>query len=363
MTGCSGPSKSAQIGRLYNRSAQAGELDRNPVIVIPGVLGSDLAQVGTDRVVWGAFTRGYANPANDDGARLVALPMVEGRPLAELRDDVVPDGVLDTVRVNLLFVPLELNAYRNILLTLGVGGYRDEELGESGAVDYGDDHFTCFQFDYDWRRDNVENARRLHEFILEKKAYVRRVLRDRTGSAPDDVRFDIVAHSMGGLLSRYYLRYGDADLPADGSPPEVTWAGTDHVERLVLVGTPSAGSASAFVSLVDGVAIGPFLPTYDAALLGTMPALYQLLPRDRHGALVERASGAPVTGLFDVALWERMGWGLAAEDADRTLRRFLPEVDDATARRRIALDHLGKCLRRAPLRGRCRADARHHLDR
>ncbi len=31
-----------------------------------------------------------------------------------------------------------------------------------GSTDYGDGHFTCFQFDYDWRRDNVEDAKRLN---------------------------------------------------------------------------------------------------------------------------------------------------------------------------------------------------------
>jgi hypothetical protein len=56
----------------------------------------------------------------------------------------------------------------NILMALGVGGYRDQGLSDAGAIDYGDDHFTCFQFDYDWRRDIVENARALEKFIQKK---------------------------------------------------------------------------------------------------------------------------------------------------------------------------------------------------
>ena len=35
----------------------------------------------------------------------------------------------------------------------------------------------------------------------------------------------VVAHSMGGLISRYYLRYGDSDLPESGPVPEPTWKG------------------------------------------------------------------------------------------------------------------------------------------
>jgi hypothetical protein len=114
-------------------------------------------------------------------------------------------------------LPLKLRAYMEILSALGVGGYRDESFGLAGAIDYGDDHFTCFQFDYDWRRDNVENAQRLKQFIDDKRDYVQAEIRSRYG-IEQEIHFDVVAHSMGGLLLRYFLRYGDADLPADGSP-------------------------------------------------------------------------------------------------------------------------------------------------
>ena len=76
------------------------------------------------------------------------------------------------MHIQLGIVALDIQAYAGILATLGAGGYRDQSLGLGGAVDYGNDHFTCFQFDYDWRRDNVENARRLRDFIDEKRKYV-----------------------------------------------------------------------------------------------------------------------------------------------------------------------------------------------
>ena len=95
--------------------------------------------------------------------------------------------------------------------------------GQAGAIDYGEDHYTCFQFDYDWRRDIVESAQRLHAFVLKKRRYVQEEIRKRFIVSDADVRFDLVAHSMGGLVARYYLRYGAADLPADGSLPPLTW--------------------------------------------------------------------------------------------------------------------------------------------
>ena len=59
--------------------------------------------------------------------------------------------------------------------------------GLAGEVDCGDDHFTCFQFDYDWRRDNVENAKRLLAFIEEKRAYVQEQDAKRYGIVNADV--------------------------------------------------------------------------------------------------------------------------------------------------------------------------------
>ena len=128
-----------------------------------------------------------------------------------------------------------------------MGGYRDSQLGQSGAIDYGNEHYTCFQFDYDWRRDIVENARRFDQFIEQSAAYVRSIW-----GSNRPIRFDVVAHSMGGLLARYYLRYGSSDLPADGSLPQPTWHGAARLENIVLVGPPNGGSVGALTNLVDG---------------------------------------------------------------------------------------------------------------
>jgi hypothetical protein len=343
---CVATVKLPDLGGLYSEAAQRHEPSHNPVIVVPGILGSRLQDDESGRVVWGAFSGDYADPRTPDGARLLALPMAEGAPLDQLRDGVRSDGALDRVRLRILGIPLALAAYTNILATLGVGGYRDEQLGMAGAVDYGSDHYTCFQFDYDWRRDVPENARRFGEFLKQRRAYVREESKKRFG-VEEDVRFDVVAHSMGGLLVRYYLRYGMADLPTDGSLPEITWAGAEDLEHVVLIGTPNAGSVNALYDMVDGAKLGPFIPRYPPAVLGTMPAVYQLLPRARHGALVDEGDPDASYDPLDVDLWTRMGWGLADPDQEGVLEHLLPDVPDPAERRRIALDHLAKCLTRA----------------
>ena len=347
VVGCSFSPDVPDLRGLYDREAQYHGRDRNPIIVIPGILGSRLTNPIGGEIIWGAFTGDFADPATPEGARLTALPFREGEPLRESVDAIQSEGVLDSLKISLFGVPISAQAYRNILGTLGAGGYRDEELGMS-TIDYGDEHFTCFQFPYDWRRDNVENARRLKEFIVEKKAYVEAEFEKRYGPSDRGVKFDIVAHSMGGLLTRYFLRHGDQDLPADGSLPELTWEGAEYVERAVLVGTPNAGSAEALVQLVNGIYFAPFLPEYGPGVLGTMPSIYQLLPRSRHRPIVKDARPQDAAGdLFDPAVWERFGWGLASREVDEELSWLMPDVPDARTRRRVALDHLRKCLERA----------------
>jgi pimeloyl-ACP methyl ester carboxylesterase len=274
--------------------------------------------------------------------------MREGTTLAESVDSVRPDGVLDRVRVRVAGIPMQVLAYFHILGALGAGGYRDQDLGLAGAIDYGDDHYTCFQFGYDWRRDISESAVALGKFIEDKRKYVMAETERRYGVVDQDVRFDIVAHSMGGLVARYYLRYGDQPLAEDGSLPDLTWAGARRVENVILVGTPSAGSLKSLDELVHGFKIGPTLPRYDPAVLGTMPAIYQMLPRERHRAIVvQDAAGPRFLDPLDPDLWEEMGWGLASTEIDETLEWLLPEIPDEASRRRVARDHLRKSLRRA----------------
>ena len=137
-----------------------------------------------------------------------------------------------------------------------------------------------------------ENAVRLGRFIEEKRSEISRnatakIQRLREEATPhalaeaqeiedwlaNGYRFDIVAHSMGGLVARYYLRYGATDLPEDGSLPPVTWAGAQEVDRLILVGTPNLGSMDALKNLVLGFNPSFLLPKFHPTLLATMPSV------------------------------------------------------------------------------------------
>ena len=336
------------LGQLYSRSASHHDGHRNPVILIPGILGSRLRDTDTDRVVWGSFGLGNFNPVKATDAALLALPMQPSVPLRNLRDHDTPDSIIGDAQISLFGIPIQVEAYHGVLETMGVGGFRNDSGNQAtlDSVAYGDDHFTCFEFHYDWRRDNAENAAMLSQFMREKAAYVRAVRAERYGVIGEPVRFDIVAHSMGGLIARYYMRYGEQQPGDDGSLPKLTWEGAANVEMLIQAGTPNAGSPQVVQDLVNGKKLAPFLPKYSAAILGTMPSTYQLMPRPRHAAVV-CDDNCQTVDLYDVRTWQRHGWGLLDPAQDGELQKLLPHVQTRQERYAIAYDHVAKSLLRA----------------
>ena len=332
------------VGDGARAAFQYEGLERHPVIVIPGIFGSRLVDPGSQRIVWGLFTgKEMIENFSDKQIQLLSYPMAEGERLSELRDAVVPDGVLDTVKVRLLGLPIHVNGYKDMIDALESAGY----YGEASAKDAGKEYATCFTFGYDWRRDIVDTARQLDLFIREKKKILQKKYEELYGVKDYDVKFDIVAHSMGGLIARYYLRYGGKDLPQDGSLPPVTWEGAKNVRKAVIVGTPNAGYLDAFTELVEGMTFATGAPTIQPAVLGTFPSLYEMMPLSSSGGVVSSKDGNEKVDLYDPALWIKMKWGLTDPKQAKVLKSVLPDVGNAEKRREIALDHLKKCLTRA----------------
>lgn len=78
-----------------------------------------------------------------------------------------------------------------------------------------------------------------------------------------------------------------------------------------------------------------------------MPAIYELLPRPRHGALVDAADRQRQLDIYNPDLWRDMKWGLADPDQDEVLAKLLPDIADRETRLAIVLDHQRKCLMKA----------------
>lgn len=121
---------------------------------------------------------------------------------------------------------------------------------------------------------------------------------------------DIVAHSMGGLISRYYVQ----------ELMDTTPKGTNVVNRLVQLGTPNRGSQLADVLLAAGWATPKAIPLYPASLqlsTGYIDDLYNKLITDMRGVPISNlvGTGLPLLGLPQFA--ELYGDGIVPEYSAR----------------------------------------------
>ncbi|MEL6478527.1 MAG: hypothetical protein AAFR17_14455 [Pseudomonadota bacterium] len=373
LAACTPVPKSPDLNAIYASVAEAGDgALRRPLITVPGTLGSRLIDSVTGTIVWGGGSRGLsADPTDPEEARLIALPLLDDTLAFEAqRDSVRPAGVLDTAEADVLGLKVTLEVYGGVRRTLSAGGFRvgpprerDETEGFddlTGATplppgpdqyrDLAENPETAFRFDYDWRRDIASLAQDFHDFILQRRQFVADQRSRMSGREvrPEEVTFDLLAHSMGGLVTRYYLMHGPAPLGEDGTLPPITWAGARHFNRVIIVATPNAGSILAMDNLVNGKELGPFQPVYEAALLATHASTWQLMPRARHNRVryADPAAPDPVDP-YDPTLWERYRWGLASEAAEPLLSWLLPGVEDAAERRDRALTHQRRMLARA----------------
>jgi len=272
-----------------------------PAVVVPGIMGSCLLRPdGT--AVW-------LNLRNALGHYNLSLPFA--LPLSECRDDLVPGPLLGTEAV----MPrlFGFTEYADLLEVLESGGFRAASRRDETRPAY-------HVFSYDWRRDLVDSARRLHE-MLDALAEAR---------GDPDARFNLIGHSMGGLVARYYLRYGAAE-PDEGAP--VTWAGARRIQNLILVAVPNGGAVHALEALLYGNRVGLSYTTLAAEVIARMPSVYELLPPANAPALLDHTLEPLPADLHDIATWERFGWGpfapavvrrLSGSDGDiQPHRRFL----------------------------------------
>jgi pimeloyl-ACP methyl ester carboxylesterase len=264
--------------RLDPRLIRASRHDPSlpTTVIVPGILGSQLLRPdGTDA---------WLNLGNALGYHDLGLPLA--LPLAESRDDLLPGPLLGTDRI--LPRMFGFTEYADVVELLEDAGFlRDRRL---------DTHPEYRIFSYDWRRDLVEAARALHEMLTALAA----------ARHDPHARFNLIGHSMGGLVARYYLRYGTAE-PSEDAP--VTWAGAQRIENLVLVAVPNGGSIHSFEAILNGNRVGFSYTTLAAPVIARMPSIYQLLPPEGTTPLVDDKGDTVAASLLDPATWEQFGWG------------------------------------------------------
>jgi pimeloyl-ACP methyl ester carboxylesterase len=250
--------------------------DLPATVILPGIMGSRLEHPD-GRAAW-------LNVGNVFGHHDLRLPPL--LPLKSSRDTLRPFGLIGVDEM----IPrlFGFTEYADLLGLLQEAGFHRNERsgGKRGAIFH--------VFTYDWRHDIVESARRLGEY-LEALAEAR---------GEPDARFNLVGHSMGGLVARYYLRYGGAE---PGGP--VTWEGARRISQLILVATPNAGSIFSLDAVLNGNPVGMSNTTLAARVIAHMPAIYQLMPPMGANPLIDRKGDSLHADLHDRETWHRFGWG------------------------------------------------------
>lgn len=214
------------------------------LVILPGIGGSVLARHG--KPVWSPRPGAALRAALSLGSSIRDLQLSGDDPdIDDLGDGITAPALVPDLHV----VPgleWKIDGYSRLRQRL----FQRFDLREGE---------NYLEFPYDWRRDNRVAARRL-------AAVAGRALQawqERSGNP--EARIILVAHSMGGIISRLFLEFHEG------------WRIT---RRLVTFGTPYSGSLNALDFLANGFRKAWGLVDL-SAMLRSFTSVYQLLPSYR----------------------------------------------------------------------------------
>lgn len=308
--------KRPDLKRLFVESKMV--TDQPPVIFVHGVLGSKLRHKESGMEGW------FSSPWK--------LLFDEFRHLALT---VNPD-TLETEPS--IYEPYELagdiigkDFYGNIIKTLvEYGGYKQVNLKDK--IDPTEKNL--YTFVYDWRQDNVQSARKLADMVEQ-------IQKDYDNP---NLKVDIVAHSMGGLITRYFMRYGRVDVTNDNDFP-VNMYGGDRVRRVILLGTPNLGSVKMLNGFIGGIQLG--LKRIAPETLMTMPSLYHLFPHPLNNWIVTAEGKSLDRDLFDVRIWRSFQWAIFNPEVRARIEEQFDTTEEAEAHIKVLEQFFEKSLERA----------------
>ena len=279
-----------------------------PVIVIPGLLGTRLKDPETGREVW----PGQITNVALSRFRNIVLPLPDYAGSNDPGDEhrLEPNRVTETV--------LRRDFYGELVrILVRYGGYQRADPGEPITDKR---RRRVYVFDYDWRQDNVATAQELDTFL-------NRIAEDY---GERDLKFDIIAHSMGGLVARYFLRFGTEDV-LNNNRLKVTWAGAPRVNKMILLGVPNLGSVSSIEGFIRGYTLG--LRRVPQEVVATLPSTYQLFPHRIVNWLYDTQGRVIDQDQFSRATWAEFQWNIFDPEVKaRVLRKHGAEYYAALER-------------------------------
>ncbi|MDW8325309.1 MAG: hypothetical protein RMK99_01980 [Anaerolineales bacterium] len=223
---------------------------RHLVIFLPGIMGSVLQKDGKD--LWSL-----------SGQALWQLVKAHGQSLSQLQisqDDPEVDDLGDGITAPRLLEDVHSVPFLVEHAGYGVITRRLPEHFEltTGSIHAPVDEANFFPFPYDWRRDNRATARKLQRFIEQQ------LPRWREYSGASDAQVILIAHSMGGLISRYYVE---------------VLGGWRTCRALITVGSPHRGAVGALEKVSNGFSKGATkLFGYLDPVMRSFESIYQCFP-------------------------------------------------------------------------------------
>ena len=215
------------------------------VVVVPGIMGSELVD-GDGTAMWGLHPRELA--AAYQGGLFDRLAVTDG--------DLT--GVRGVRATRLLTYPAVVGWFR---------GSEDYNRLLSRVAALVADRRAVLAFPYDWRLPVASAGARLATEAADHLQRWRQIVRAEGLGDPQSVSLTIVAHSMGGLVTRAAQNRGLDELPL----------------KVLTLGTPFYGAVKAARLLAEGK--GAPLPGLPAGKVRefavSSPGVYDLLPRYR----------------------------------------------------------------------------------
>lgn len=207
------------MGTAVAAAGNGGGRSNDPIIVVPGIMGSRLFMDGR---VFTENTRAWDPVVSLNGItklddRLKLSNRLYVRPCENQNVNVydnIPDSTVDDYG-------REYGAKET---------YKKLVDGLCNAYAIGTNHYRpVYFFSYDWRYSNEDSARKLH-------AEIQNILHE-TGAE----KVDLVCHSMGGLVaSKYYVEYGHYG----------------QVDQIITCGTPYEGAPALINSVMNWDVLG-----------------------------------------------------------------------------------------------------------
>jgi pimeloyl-ACP methyl ester carboxylesterase len=241
--------------------AQGVPKPQRPLVFIPGIIGSELWS-GDERL-WG----GLGDLVHLDRLAISGGPRdVDPLQTCSHADsqDKEKRQICGPIEAFSTLPPFAMDQYESFFKLLEQLGYKRSGSGRN-----------LYVFAYDWRRSNFQTADDFKKFVDHEDGLAGK-------------EFDILGHSMGGLVGFIYVRKYDA--PPDGAS---CTPGLCRVQTFVTLGTPFWGSLSTIATIdagwgqpVNWIAGG--LATIRKTVL-SWPSIYEMLPTDDDCCAIETA--------------------------------------------------------------------------